>query len=94
MNVKKDKFKVPRPDREESEMFRLFAKDQRWKVLEEYLQRCLDYVILDLGQTENPRDHDMVLKGAKATLEQIIALPKEAEGILNPEKKEEVPDEI
>ena len=94
MNEKKDQLVVPRPDQEESEMFRLFAKSQGWKGLEEYLQRCLDFVILDLGQTENPRDHDMVLKGAKAILEQIIELPKVAEVILNPEKKEEVPDEI
>ena len=94
MNEKKDKFRVPRPDQEESEMFRLFAKNQGWKGLEGYLQRCLDFTIEDLGKTDNPRDHDMVLKGMKATLEHIIELPKTAEDILKPVEKEEVPDEI
>ena len=85
---------IPKPERSESEMFSLYAKDKRWTALEEYLQRCLDHTIDRLGKTENTRDHDMSLKGMKATLEHIIALPKIAEGILKPEKKEEAPDDL
>ena len=94
MNEGKDKLIIPEPEKEECEIFRLFPQDKRFEALEGYVRRCLDYVIEDLGKTNNPRDHDMALKGLKAAFEHIIELPKTAERILKPEKKEEVPNEL
>jgi hypothetical protein len=65
----------PHMEPEEAEIVALLKESEAWRATKKYLERCLGYTTDELGKTENPRDKDMVLKGAKGTLEHFINLP-------------------
>ena len=65
----------PKPDESEAQVIALLKDNEAWDAASQYLKRCLEHTIDELGKTENSRDHDMTLKGAKGTLEHIVNLP-------------------
>lgn len=64
-----------KPDESEAQVIALLKDNEAWDAASKYLKRCLEHTIDKLGKTENSRDHDMTLKGAKGTLEHVITLP-------------------
>lgn len=82
----------PRMEPAGAETIALLKESVAWAEAVEYLEKCLKFTVDELGKTENPRDKDMVLKGAKGTLEHIKELPLLARQRLEaPPEEEEMP---
>jgi hypothetical protein len=66
----------PQPEEDEAEVIALLKDNEAWDAASKYLKRCLEHTIDELGKTENSRDKDEVLKGAKGTIEHVLNLPE------------------